>query len=193
MAEEVKGEVIYEIRADDSHLESDLDISQKKVEQSVEKGADRREQIEKEVSKTVKREKEKVTIFTRNAIVNKEIRILKSLLTQCMHAYELMHTGKVTVLEYDITVEFPKFADDSYDNKLAVLGKAFGDGIISPEMLVSRLYDNEELSEEDKQREIDYIKENNKEPFEEGFPEEGDEAVLNGTDEYYEDENSFDL
>ena len=61
MAEEVKGEVIYEIRADDSHLESDLDISQKKVEQSVEKGADRREQIEKEVSKTVKREKEKVT------------------------------------------------------------------------------------------------------------------------------------
>lgn len=149
--------------------------------------------VAKKDNADAQREKEKVTIFTRNAIVNKEIRILKSLLTQCMHAYELMHTGKVTVLEYDITVEFPKFADDSYDNKLAVLGKAFGDGIISPEMLVNRLYDNEELSDEDKQREIDYIKENNKEPFEEGFPEEGDEAVLNGTDEYYEDENSQNL
>ena len=61
MSEKVKGEVVYEIRADDSNLDADLEAAQKKVEQSAEKGADRAEQIEKDVSKTIKREKEDVT------------------------------------------------------------------------------------------------------------------------------------
>ena len=150
--------------------------------------------VAKKDNADAQREKEKVTIFTRNAIVDKEVRILKSLLTQCMHAYELMHTGKITVLDYDITVEFSEFADESYDNKLTILGKAFNDGIISPEMLVRRLYGGEELSEEDIQREIEYIKENNKEPFEKGMePEENNDTVLNETDEYYENEDTQDL
>lgn len=39
MAWPVKGEVTYELRADDSKLESDLEEAQKKVEQSTEKTA----------------------------------------------------------------------------------------------------------------------------------------------------------
>lgn len=58
---ETKGEVVYEIRADDSNLESDLDAAQKKVEKSAEKGAEKTEQVEKDTSKAVKREKEEVT------------------------------------------------------------------------------------------------------------------------------------
>lgn len=55
------GEVVYEIRADDSKIDSDLDAAQKKVEQSAEKTAKKTEQTEEKTSETVKREKEKVT------------------------------------------------------------------------------------------------------------------------------------
>lgn len=116
------------------------------------------------------REKEKVTIFTREAIIKKQTRIIKSVLEQSMHAYELMHTNKITVQDYDISVKFSGFADDSFDNKLAVLGPAFEKKIISPEMLVSRLYANEELSDAEKDREVEYIKSKDKEPFEDEMP-----------------------
>lgn len=143
------------------------------------------------------REKEKVTIFTRNGIVKKETRILKSLLEQCLDAYELMHSGKILNKEpYDITIKFSEFADDSYDNKLAVLGAAFDKKIISPEMLVSKLYGEDELSEEDRQREIDYITKNAKEPFEDGFAPDGNPTVQGGNPfggDLDEDENSEDL
>jgi hypothetical protein len=66
-----------------------------------------------------------------------------------------------------------------------VLGEAFGKGVLSPEMLVDRLYANEELSDEERQREIDYIKENAKDPFQEGFNPDGspDQAVQPGQGE----------
>lgn len=148
------------------------------------------------------REKEKVTIFTRNAIIKKETRIIKSVLEQAMHAYELMHTNKITVMDYDISVKFSEFADDSFDNKLAVLGPAFEKKIISPEMLVSRLYANEELSETEMEREVEYIKSKDKEPFEDGFSPDGNPMKREGPavqDEedggmmFNEDEDSEDL
>lgn len=55
------GEVLYEIRGDDSNLESDLDAAQKKVEQSDKKSAQRREEIEEKTSEAVKDEKKNVT------------------------------------------------------------------------------------------------------------------------------------
>lgn len=61
MSEEAKGRVEYEIRADDSYIESDLADVEKKVEKYLEKNADKTEQIEKGVSKTLKEEKESVT------------------------------------------------------------------------------------------------------------------------------------
>ncbi len=56
-----KGEVTYEIRADDSNLETDLKSAQKKVEQSSEKSADKEKKIEKEKSESIKQEQKSVT------------------------------------------------------------------------------------------------------------------------------------
>lgn len=56
-----KGEVIYEVRADDGHLESDLEEARKKVEQSVEKGAEKTEKIEREKNDSIKKDQESVT------------------------------------------------------------------------------------------------------------------------------------
>lgn len=56
-----KGEVVYEIRADDSKVDADLDAAQKKIEKSTEKTAEKTEKTEEKTSESVKKEKEKVT------------------------------------------------------------------------------------------------------------------------------------
>ncbi|HJB90005.1 MAG TPA: phage tail tape measure protein [Candidatus Eisenbergiella merdigallinarum] len=55
------GEVLYEIRGDDSKLEGDLDSAQKKAEQSSKKAGESSERIEKKTSDTIKKEQEEVT------------------------------------------------------------------------------------------------------------------------------------
>ena len=56
-----KGEVTYEIRADDSKVESDLEKANKKVEQSEKKTAQESEKIEKDTAEVKKDVKEDVT------------------------------------------------------------------------------------------------------------------------------------
>lgn len=58
---EKKGAVIYEIRADDSNVEKDLDAANKKVEKSERKAAERSEKTEKETGEAKKQVKEDVT------------------------------------------------------------------------------------------------------------------------------------
>lgn len=56
----VKGEVEYEIRADDSQIEKDLEQANKKVEKATEKSAEKTVKIEKEKTQDIKKEVEKV-------------------------------------------------------------------------------------------------------------------------------------
>lgn len=58
-----KGDVTYEIRADDSNLESDLDAAQKKVEKSERENGEKRETIEEKTSENLKKEKEGVASY----------------------------------------------------------------------------------------------------------------------------------
>ncbi len=55
------GEVIYEVRSDDSKLESDLNAAQKKAEQSAKKVASKSEEIEKDTGEVKKQVQEDVT------------------------------------------------------------------------------------------------------------------------------------
>ena len=72
----VKGEVTYELRADDSKLESDLEEAQKKVEQATEKEADKIEQTEEKTSKTVKKEKKMSRIIT-SSRMTRDVRTIR--------------------------------------------------------------------------------------------------------------------
>ena len=56
-----EGEITYEVRADDSKIESDLAEANKKVEQSTKKAAQKSEDIEKDTAKVKKSVKEDVT------------------------------------------------------------------------------------------------------------------------------------
>lgn len=58
---ENKGEITYEIRADDSHLEADLDAAEKKVKKSAEQTAQAAEKVEEQSSEVKKEIKEDVT------------------------------------------------------------------------------------------------------------------------------------
>ena len=55
------GEIIYELRGDDSHLDADLNQAEKKAEQSAKKTGQKSEQIERETGATQKKVKEDVT------------------------------------------------------------------------------------------------------------------------------------
>lgn len=61
MAQQNDGEVLYEIRSDDSKLDSDLAVAEKKVEQSAEDTAQKVERTSRETSSEIKKETEKVS------------------------------------------------------------------------------------------------------------------------------------
>lgn len=55
------GDVTYEIRGDDSKLDSDLEAANKKVERSAKETGQKRENVEEQTSKEIKKEQESVT------------------------------------------------------------------------------------------------------------------------------------
>lgn len=113
--------------------------------------------IAKKDNAEAQREKEKVTIFTRNAIIDAETEILKDLCSQLLCAYEFMRTGMITAKDYDISVQFSEFADDSFENKIEKLGAAFDAENISEEMFMKKLY-GDSLSRADFKKELDWLK-----------------------------------
>ena len=112
--------------------------------------------IAKKDNAAAQREKEKVTIFTRNALIKGEERILRSLMEQMLMAKEFMDTGAVSVHTYDISVKFNEFADDSFENKLEALGKAYDMEEISTDMYLNKLY-GDTLSEEERAEEKKFL------------------------------------
>ena len=114
------------------------------------------------------REKEKVTIFTRNNIIDSETVILQDLCSQLLCAYEFMNSGKITHKEYDISVKFSEFADDSFENKLQKLGEAYNAENLSDKMFMTKLY-GDTLSDAEFEEELKWLKENHTEPRTEGM------------------------
>lgn len=124
--------------------------------------------IAKKDNALAQREKEKVTIFTRNGIIDSETEILYGLCNQLLMAYEFMTTGKITVTEYNISIKFSEFADDSYENKLEKLGAAYDSQQISDDMYMSKLY-GDTLSDDEYEKELKWLKENHTKPRTDGM------------------------
>ena len=130
---------------------------------------------------TSAKEKEKVTIMTRNKIINRTSKQLKKLLQLCLIVEDIM--GKETELEKgidddnkisvdkgdtngkksyefedykNIEVTFSEFADPSFESKIASLGPSWRDGEISTEKYVLILW-GDKLSQEDREREVKWL------------------------------------
>ena len=123
--------------------------------------------IAKKDNADAQREKEKVTVFTRNDVTLAEQKILKKLFTELLCAKELMDTNQITVTKYNISVTFPDFADDSFENKIQVLGEQLDKGTISYKMYLDKLY-NGKLSESEYKQELEFLEEKHKDQEEGG-------------------------
>lgn len=129
--------------------------------------------VAKKDNADAQREKEKVTIFTRNVIIEAEKRILKSLFNQVLEAVQFLAQDQITCQDYNITIKYSEFADDSFENKLTKLGEAYTKGTISVDMYLDKLY-GDSLSSSDRAREKKYLEENQGSEEEAGMGDEFD-------------------
>ena len=140
--------------------------------------------IAKKDNADAQREKEKITIFTRNNIIAAETKMLKELFNVALMMKEYMDTNQISVKDYDISVKYCEFANPTFESMSSILLPMLTNGGISVEMYVDKLY-GDSLSEEEKKQEIAKIKESQqKDDLELG------DYGLNGMDENITNEDS---
>lgn len=130
--------------------------------------------IAKKDNAEAQREKEKITIFTRNNMCSTEERILRNLFNQLLIADEVMRTNNITTTDYSITVDFPEFGDSNFETKIALLGDQLDKDNISVDMYLKQLYGNKFVNTADWEKEKKYLEERHKPAGEEEEEEEED-------------------
>ena len=133
--------------------------------------------IAKKDNAEAQREKEKVTIFTRNTIIEEEKKIYKRLCNDLLFANELMHSpdGTATCKKYSVFAYYKTFADDSFENKLEVVLSGWQAGIFSDEYALKMLH-GDSLSAEAFKTELEFVKKK-REENEQRAKEEEEEAM----------------
>ena len=113
--------------------------------------------VAKKDNAAAQREKEKVTIFTRNTVIYEETKIFKHLANDLLVAWELMHKGEVTCKKYDVAVQYEEFADASFENKLETVLAGWQSGIMSDETALRYLH-GDRLGKEMFDKELAWVK-----------------------------------
>ena len=105
------------------------------------------------------REREKVTIQTRNNIIACESDILTKLYTLLLCGYEYMTTNKISTFNYNISIKYNEFANPTFENELRALGIAWSQGQLSTERYIKLLW-KDRLSVEEMEREKEALDKN---------------------------------
>lgn len=114
--------------------------------------------ISKKDNAEAQREKEKVTISTRNNIIAKQQNIIREATEIAIDLTEYLQTGKITLgKKYGFTVEYDKFATPTFEQRVETLGGLLDQGGISEEKFVNELWQND--SDEEKAEEVARLKE----------------------------------
>ena len=101
------------------------------------------------------REKEKATLYTRNAIVEALQETLPDVVATCINAYHLLMGEGVE--DVDVNIPFGEYANPSFESQVETVGKAKTQRIMSIERCVEELY-GDTLDEHCKQEEIARLK-----------------------------------
>lgn len=101
------------------------------------------------------REKEKATLYTRNAIIEALQETLPEVVAACINAYNLLYNKAVE--EVEVNIPFGEYANPSFESQVETIGKAKTQGIMSIERVVEELY-GDTLDEHCKQEEIQRLK-----------------------------------
>ena len=109
--------------------------------------------ISKKDNADAQREKEKVTIFTRNNVIDAETKQLKELFSLALMIKEYMDTETISLTDYDISIKYCEFANPTFEAMSTILLPMWTSGGISTEMYVDKLY-GDSLSDEEKLAEV---------------------------------------
>lgn len=116
--------------------------------------------IAKKDNADAQREKEKVTIFTRNNLLDEEEPVFEHVCSDLLVAYELMNLKEgeqLSCTEYQINVQYPEFANDSWEKKLEAVQTGWSGGLLSDQMAIDLLH-GDSISKETKERELKFLK-----------------------------------
>lgn len=116
--------------------------------------------IAKKDNADAQREKEKVTIFTRNNLLDEEEAIFEHIGSDLLVANDLMNLKEgeqLTCTEYSVNVQYPEFANDSWEKKLETVQTGWAGGLLSDEMAIDLLH-GDSISPETKDRELKFLK-----------------------------------
>lgn len=102
------------------------------------------------------REKEKVTLYTRNSIVNEYIKVIQQLVKTSIRFYAYLNNNQLLNDDYDISVNFGEYANPSFEAVCEVAEAAKTSKIMSNETIVEMLY-ADTWSDKDKKAEIDRL------------------------------------
>ena len=130
--------------------------------------------VAKKDNADAQREKEKVTIMTRNNVMAAETKMVKNIVKLSLMLYDYMQTGQMSNLDLDIEVKYDEFANPSFETQLQILGQAWANGEMSTEKYVDLLW-GDKLSDEEKLKEIQWL----------------DEHLNTGDDMPYDDAGQF--
>lgn len=101
------------------------------------------------------REKEKTTLYTRDAIIEALQETLPELISAAINAYHLLHNE--TLEEVEVNIKFKEYANPSFESQVETVSKAKQGGIMSIERCVEELY-GDSLDEHCKKEEITRLK-----------------------------------
>lgn len=101
------------------------------------------------------REKEKTTLYTRNAIIEALQETLPELISAAVNAYHILHNE--TLEEVEVNIKFKEYANPSFESQVETVAKAKQGGIMSIERCVEELY-GDDLDDHCKQEEITRLK-----------------------------------
>ena len=116
--------------------------------------------IAKKDNADAQREKEKVTIFTRNNLLDEEEAIFEHIASDLLVANDLMNLKKgeqLSCTEYSVNVQYPEFANDSWEKKLETVQTGWSGGLLSDEMAIDLLH-GDSISPEVRERELNFLK-----------------------------------
>lgn len=116
--------------------------------------------IAKKDNADAQREKEKVTIMTRNNVIKCLSKSIKDFMEIELDMKEYMDTGFISeITDYEINVVFNEFANPSFENEAQILSPLWENGAISTEKYVDLLW-GDKLSDEEKKKEVAWLDNN---------------------------------
>lgn len=84
------------------------------------------------------REKEKTTLYTRNAVIEALQECLPGLVSACINAMNI--SNNQAVKEVEVEIPFGEYANPSFESQIETIGKGKTQGIMSVEACVEELY-----------------------------------------------------